>query len=209
MSFDLVARIAPLDPRDLVRPPARVHRIATAAAPDLSRAEDPQGWFDDMKPAEPLTFELPDEESEDAGAERFSAKYHAREEELRTSFPTRALALLLQVLHEAGAIFNASVDQHDGEIADGDRGPKGPRGEVPSYKLCSNEGWHVTRDEAAVMHDRLTSFLDRGPAIEAGGNRFELRVDAADPDDRNALQWLRQLAVFFAAAARLHCFEVW
>jgi hypothetical protein len=209
MSMDLIVRLRPLDARDLIPAPLIRRPIDQAPTPALDRTDDPHGWFDGSDAPPPLIVEEVDEDAEQARKDAFRAKYHATDEDKWTHFTYRALGVLLAALQQAGALFAAEPDQHAGHPAEGDRAPRGPHGEVADYKLCSNSCWHVTREEAALLRDRLNAALDRSMVIEANGFRYDLRADSTDMDDRRTVEWLRRVAAFFDTAANHHGFEVW
>ncbi|MDB4955578.1 MAG: hypothetical protein JWO36_3147 [Myxococcales bacterium] len=206
MSFDFIVRIAQLDPADLAH---------AAVATPVTKPSNPL-WFggaaSQWAEHDPSATS-PDERSavtEERRAKRFRAKYHTNDRELQRTIRDRAVLVLFAALHEAGAIFESSPQNHPvAEAARGENAARGPNGEVAGYKFSSNDGWHVTRDESAFLAERLSAALDRGIKFETNGFTYDVRTSASDKDDRSTFDWLKELIGFFAVAARHHGFEVW
>lgn len=155
------------------------------------------------------TSDLEPQDEADLRAEAYRAKYLSADPGQRLNFPSRAMGVLLAALELADAVYGASASAHRGHPADGEAALRDDEGRVPSYKLTSNDGWHLTASECQLIAARLAVALEQGLRFEARGFSYDLRADAADAADRETFAWLERVRQLFAAAAAQHGLEVW
>lgn len=126
-------------------------------------------------------------------------------------FALRARPLVMGVLQAGGALWTSPVEIEcaDLNLRDGARVPRGPSGQVCDCKFSTNDGWHVTAEEAKYLAEKLTLFLGNPPRLRINDRECDFSANAPSEDERGARRFLLDLAAFFAHAGAKAGFEVW